>query len=389
VTVVAIDAVAHGGDGIGRLDGKTVFVRGAVPGDVVRVAITLDKKRFAKADLVEVVEASSDRVTPPCPYFGVCGGCSWQQVDVEIQRRWKESTVRGQLAHIGAITDFDMRPIVWAGGSFGYRNRMDFRTRAGVPTLFAARSHDQVDIESCLLLAGPLAEVLSQLPPVNVPGHLTLRAGLRTGDVAVIVEPEAVDALRDRGLPAFSEEEAQISEIVDGTTFLISGRSFFQSNTDGAEALVAVVKEAAGPVEGREILDAYAGVGLFTATVGRGAARLTAIEADVVAAEDLRHNLGDDLASIAEPVETGLSLVPGRPDVVIVDPPRSGLGQDVVDGVAALAPAVVASVSCDPASFARDARSLIDAGFSLEWVQPVDLFPQTPHIETVARFVRS
>jgi 23S rRNA (uracil1939-C5)-methyltransferase len=389
MTLLRIEAVAHGGDGIARLDGKTVFVRGAIPGDVVRVAITQEKKRFARAHVVEVVEAGRDRVSPPCPYFGVCGGCSWQHAHVEAQRRWKERTVREQLAHIGSITDVEVRSISWAGEPFGYRNRMDFRTQAGIPTLFAARSHDQIGIEACLLLVEPLAAILEELPPVNVPGHLTLRAGLRTGDVAIVVEPEAVEALTERSFPASTEEEAAITEIVSGTAFRVSGRAFFQANTEAADVLVEAVREAAGPVAGLEVLDAYAGVGLFAGTVGRAASKLTAIEADLVAADDLRLNLGDDVALIAEPVETGLSLVPGRPDVVIVDPPRAGLGEQVVAGIVELEPPVVVSVSCDPASFARDARAFVGAGYRLEWIQPVDLFPQTPHIETVARFVRS
>lgn len=382
-----IDAVAHGGDGIGRHEGKAVFVRGAVPGDVVDVELTVEKKRFAKGDLIEVVDESPDRVVPPCPLFGVCGGCSWQQVPAEVQRRWKHETVAGQLGHIGGFDSVEVRETVAYGDPFGYRNRVDFRTRAGRPTLYAARSHDQVPIDSCLLLAEPLAGLLEHLGQVDVPGQLTLRAGIRTGDVVAICEGGAIGDLRERGVPAFEEDSARISEVVAGESFRISGRAFFQANTIGADALVSAVGEAAGPVAGAHVLDAYAGVGLFAATVGSGAGRMTVIEADWVAGDDLRANLGDSVDLIVEPVESALELVPGSPDIVIVDPPRTGLGEHVVAEIAGLRPGVVASVSCDPASFARDARMLTQAGYDLEWVQPIDLFPQTPHIETVARFV--
>jgi 23S rRNA (uracil1939-C5)-methyltransferase len=386
MTRVAITAMAHGGDGIGRIDGKTVFVAGAVENDVVVVDIVEEKKRFSRAVVREIIEPSPVRIDPPCPHFGSCGGCAWQQVPVEVQRRWKHETVDGLLRHIGRLDGVPVRSVEGPSSEYGYRNRMDFRTRAGRPTLFEAGSHSQVALDSCLLLHPLLADLFEAIESVDVPGVLTLRAGIRTGERAVVVDADAVDRLRSIDLPAHPAAEAVIHEVVGGRRFRISGLAFFQVNTEAAEHMAKLAIEAAGDVTGRHLVDAYAGGGLFGGLVGAGAGRVTAIESDPVAAADLAVNVGEaDL--IVEPTETGLASIESPPDVMVVDPPRPGMGPAVVEEIARLRPGVVVSVSCDPASFARDARLLVDRGYALEWVAPVDVFPQTPHIETVARFV--
>jgi 23S rRNA (uracil1939-C5)-methyltransferase len=231
-----------------------------------------------------------------------------------------------------------------------------------------------------------LAELFDRLAGVDVGGIVTLRAGVRTGERAMIVDETAVDLLRDRGVPATTESQTVVHELVGRHSFRISGRSFFQVNTEGAEQLVELAGEAAGDLSGRHLLDGYAGGGLFAACLGQGAHRVTAIESDPVAGDDLAHNMpGAEL--IRQTVESGLDLMEDRPDVMIADPPRAGMGAVVIESIARLRPPVVVVVACDPAGFARDARLLVDRGYRLEWVAPVDMFPQTPHIETVARFV--
>ncbi len=388
MTTVAITAMAHGGDGIGRIDGKAVFVRGAVEGDVVSVDLVEDRRRFARGVIRELLESSPDRVEAPCPHFGSCGGCSWQQVSVEAQRRWKGETVAGLLRHIGRLEGIAVRPIEGPSPAYGYRNRMDFRTQSGRPALFEARTHSRVPIDLCLLLHPALGEMFDRLAGIDVSGTVTLRAGVRTGEQVVVVDDPFVDLLRARDLPAAPESEASIRERVGGRTFRISGRSFFQVNTDGAERMGALVLEAAGEVSGRHVLDGYAGGGLFAALVGEGADRVTAIESEPVAGDDLAHNV-PGATLIRQPIESGLDAVNGCPDVMIVDPPRAGMGELVVDRIVRLRPPVIVAVACDPAGFARDAKLLVAQGYELEWVAPVDMFPQTPHVETVARFVTS
>jgi len=179
-----------------------------------------------------------------------------------------------------------------------------------------------------------------------------------------------------------------VDELVGGVRFRISGKAFFQINTAGAEQLVQLVARALEQTDRTgTLVDGYAGGGLFAATVGSGFDTVVAVESDPTAVSDLTINCSSARV-VAVPVEEAFERLPARVEAVVVDPPRQGLGRVVVEGIVARSPSVVVSVSCDPASAARDSRLLVDAGYSLDWVQPVDLFPQTPHIETVSRFSR-
>ncbi len=365
---ITIDSMAHGGDGVGRRDGKAIFVAGAIPGDVVTTTPVDVRKRFEKATIDAVVEASPDRVTPVCQHFSVCGGCQWQMAAYGAQLDWKGEIVRSQLAHLGKL-ETEFRATVAPSPPVAYRNRMDFRLIGGRPALNRAQSHDPVLIDECHLLVTPLAMAFARLGPIEGE-RLTLRHGVNTGETLVLVD----------------DDDGVLHEVVAGHRFQITRRAFFQVNTGGAEHLVAVVGDMLGVTGDDTVVDAYAGGGLFAATVGREAAHVVAIESDPTAVGDLRVN-APSASVIEEKVEVGLGGL-GRADVVVVDPPRNGLGRNVVDALAGIHPRKVAYVSCDPASFARDARLLVDAGFELREVHPVDMFPQTYHVELVAAFER-
>jgi 23S rRNA (uracil1939-C5)-methyltransferase len=378
-----IDAMANGGDGIARRDGKAVFVPGAIPGDVAEIEIVQTKKRFERGRLVEITEASPNRVEPPCRFFGACGGCSWQHADYAAQLEWKAATVSGQLRHLGGIDEVDVRPIIAPGEPYHYRNRIDLHTDRGRPALVRGGSNELVPIDNCLLADESLVELFGRLGDLRGVDRLSLRTGVNTGETVVILDGELPLSSDEWGVP-FGGDDIVFHEIVADHVFQVTGTAFFQNNTAGAEALVELVGEAATVEAGDRVLDAYAGGGLFTATVAGAADEVVAIEADPLALEDLLANT--DVEVIEADVALGLTELPADWDVVIVDPPRIGLGPDVTGLLAELRPGVIASVSCDTASFARDASALIGAGYTLEWVQPVDMFPQTPHIETVARF---
>jgi 23S rRNA (uracil1939-C5)-methyltransferase len=378
-----IDTMANGGDGIARRDGKAVFVPGAIPGDVVEVEIVETKKRFERARLVKITDPSPDRVEPPCGYFGVCGGCAWQHADYASQLQWKASTVSSQLRHLGRIETVDVRPIIAPGEPYHYRNRIDLHVDRGRPALVRGGSNELVPIDVCLLADEALVELFGRLGDLRGVDRLSLRTGVNTGETVVVLDGELPLSSDDWGVP-FGGGDIVFHEVVADHVFQITGTAFFQNNTAGAEALVDLVSEAATIEAGDRVLDAYAGGGLFTATVTDAADEVVAIESDGLALEDLLVNT--DVEVIEADVAVGLAELPADWDVVIVDPPRVGLGRDVTGLLAELRPGVIASVSCDVASFARDASALIGAGYALEWVQPVDMFPQTPHIETVARF---
>lgn len=381
-----IDAMANGGDGIARRDGKAVFVPGGIPGDVIEARIVSAKKRFERAEIESILEPSPDRVDAPCRFFDRCGGCTWQHASYEAQLRWKAETVAGQLRHLGGIESVEVRDIIAPGPAYNYRNRIDLQVDRGRPALYAAGSHDLVPIDVCIIAEHDLVELFGRLGDLSGVEQLSIRTGSNTGETVVVLDGELPASADDWGVP-FGGDDITFHEEVAGAVFQITGTAFFQVNTPGAEALVELVAEAAAVAADDRVLDAYAGGGLFTRTVASAGAEATAIESDELALEDLLVN--SEAAVIEADVADALRELPGDWDVVIVDPPRSGLGPDVTESLIRLRPQTIASVSCDPASFARDASELVDGGYRLEWVQPVDMFPQTPHIETVARFTRA
>jgi len=382
---------AHGGEAVGRVDGKTVFVADAVPGERVRARVVVDKPSWSRAELVEVVEASPDRVSPPCGVFGSCGGCQWQHVDYATQASAKRQIVTDQLQHLGGMVDPQVRHTVTPGPAFGYRNRMTFEVDGDAPAMYRRRSRMHVVVPECLLLVPQLAELYSRLGDMRGVAEFTLRAGARTGDTLVVIKGRVPSHAGSWGASVMRGSRPLIGrpylhEEVAGTRLRVSGRTFFQVNTDGAEELVRLVAEALEPRADETLLDGYAGVGLFSATVGRDARRVVAVESDRRAIADLVKNVeGMDAHIICARFEEGFE---SRWEIAVVDPPRAGLGARGVEVVVSPRPRAVAYVSCDPASLARDVRHFRAAGYECRWIAPVDMFPQTFHVETVAAFVR-
>lgn len=363
---VTIGSMAHGGDGVGRRDGKAVFVSGAVPGDRVLVHVVETHDRFDKAVVSDILEASPDRVTPVCPHFSECGGCQWQMASYGAQLDWKREIVRSQLQHVGRL-DADVAATVAPGPPVAYRNRMDFRLVDGRPALNRAKTHDPVAISECHLLVPPLAIMLEDLEPM--PGdRLTLRHGVNTGETVAFTD----------------DQQPVLHESVFGHRFQITGLAFFQVNTPAAEHLVSRVGELLDVRSDESLIDAYAGGGLFAATVGAYSGEVVAIESDGTAVEDLAVN-APTARIIDKKVHKALGEVDSV-DVIIVDPPRQGIRHKVIERLVELRPRAIAYVSCDPANFARDARLLVDAGYELGTVEPIDMFPQTYHTELVAPF---
>ncbi len=383
---LTIDAMANGGDGIARREGKAVFVPGGIPGDVVEARIVTVKKRFERAEIDEIIEPSPDRVDPPCRFFDRCGGCTWQHASYEAQLRWKTATVAGQLRHLGGIDAVEVRDIIAADAAYNYRNRLDLQVDRGRPALYAAGSHDLVPIDVCLIAEHDLVDLFHRLGDLSGVERLTIRTGSNTAETVVVLDGELPASTDDWGVP-FGGDDIVFHEEVAGEIFQITGTAFFQVNTAGAEVLVDLVRDAASVDSDDRVLDAYAGGGLFTRLVASAGEEATAIESDELALEDLLVN--SEASVIEADVADALRELPADWDVVIVDPPRSGLGPDVTESLIRLRPGTIASVSCDPASFARDAAELVAGGYRLDWVQPLDMFPQTPHIETVARFTRT
>lgn len=356
--------MATGGDAVARdAAGKVVFVRGALPGETVLARVVEERRDFARAVVERVVDASTDRVQPPCEAVGRgCGGCGWQHVAPDAQRRHKEQIVVDALRRLGHVDAVPLRPTVTLPTA-GFRTTIRVvGGTAGVAGFRRGGTHEVVVPVSCLV-AHPLVEAERARGGLPRGTEVQLRAGVATGEVG----------------------HGVVHERVAGRTWRISPGSFFQTRPDGAEALATLVRDAAGPPTGTAA-DLYAGVGLFAGVLADDGWHVVAVETNEAAVADARHNLADAPVEI---VHAEVAAWDARPvDVVVADPGRPGLARPGVGVVAACDPRRLVLVSCDAASLGRDAGLLAAAGFVLRSATLVDLFPHTPHVEVVSVFDR-
>jgi len=399
--------MAHGGDALGRYEGKVIFVPYAIPGEEALVEIVEDKGSYARARLVEVLSPSPHRVDPPCPHFGPgrCGGCQWQHIAYQAQLEFKAAVVGDQLARLGRLPDAPVKRTIPSASPWRYRNHVQFAASDDGRLGFVATDGRRVEaIEVCYLLH-PLLEELFAALDLELPGlrRLSLRAGVNTGDQMIIFEthgdePPALESdlpvscvlLLSDGTPVNLIGSNYITEVVAGRRFRISATSFFQVNTAAAEELVRVVGEYLDPAGGETLLDAYCGVGTFALSLADQVGHVIGIEEDAGAVADARLNAMKlaNVEFIEGSVEEFLPQLDRRIDLAVLDPPRQGCKPEALAALIELAPRRIVYVSCDPATLARDARRLADGGYQLMEVQPVDMFPQTYHIETVALWER-
>lgn len=431
-----IETLCYGADAVARTpEGKTVFVSGGVPGDVVEAQLTSDGKTFAKAAVSEVLQASPDRVASPCPYSAVCGGCPWAEVSIEAQRRAKRKNVVDALVRIGKFdadwAEEHVGQVCEVGPEWGYRNKVELacveqggRMRLGMHSKLDASK--VVAVDRC-----PLMSKDSQKLVKSVTGALNYAAGsrdlglervgirvsgrTRQVEVALWTDPaafprnEVAKMLNDAAKPSsiarvMTKEKGGARKIagierldgrgfweerIAGHTMRLSAPSFFQVNTPGAEKLIDLVLEGLA-IEGDEVAcDLYCGAGTFTLPLARAAqGGVIAVESYGPAVRDLNKNLehaklADMVEAIGDDAARQLDCLEDA-DVVVVDPPRAGLERSVVEALCDCPARAVAYVSCDPATLARDLAVFAELGaFDIVSVTPVDLFPQTFHVENV------
>ncbi len=400
-----LDDMAYNGAAVGRYEGKAVFVPGGIPGEEVLAEIVEDKPRYAQARLLEVLNPSPERVAAPCRSFGRCGGCQWQHIAYDAQLRFKHAIVRNQLERIGQIPDPPVQPTIGMENPWAYRNNMQFVVDGeGHLCLLAMGTQEPVAAGDCRLLCPELREISEELE-LDFPGleRVTLRAGRRTGERMLVLETEGGEAPEvevDRplscvlvlpdGTGAALVGSTHFHEEAGGRRLRVSAGSFFQINSEQAGHLLRLVREyaAVGPAE--TLLDAYGGVGTFGLALAEQAGRVIIVEENPGAAADARENAeGTGNVTVIEgAVEDVLPTLEGAIDVAVLDPPRAGVARAALGALVARRPARVVYVSCDPGSLARDLRYLLEQGYRLVEVQPVDMFPQTYHIESVALVVR-
>lgn len=426
---LTIESLAYGGAGVAHApDGIAVFVQGACPGDVVEAEVTERHPRHLLARVTSLLEPSADRVGPPCPYFGVCGGCQWQHIALHAQHVAKRRAVADALGRIAKL-DVTVNDLVASPHEYGYRNKIELSVTPSPsgPVVGFARmgTADIISIDECLLLprrarrwpkalrgairylAGRSQTQIDRVAirvattgdvevdvwtsPGSFPRQLgakvlTDAVGARTVTRVIAKDPGAardvvrVEVLAGRG--AWSER-------LGDDDYLVSAPSFFQVNTRAAVALRTKVEQLAAEAAPGIIADVYAGVGTFTLPLAR-LAPTVAIEGSSHALADLRRNLdaaGLEADILPGDAEHALQEIEGV-DLVVVDPPRSGLGATAGQALVNAHPDRIIYVSCDPATLARDAATLAKDGYTLDSATPFDLFPQTYHVETVARFSR-
>jgi len=391
----------YGGDALARLpDGRAVFIPYGLPGEDLRIRLVEEKERYARAEICEVLIPSPERIKPRCPHFQECGGCHYQHIPYEAQLRMKRDILVDQLRRIGKIDDPPVNPVLPSPLPWNYRNHIQFHiAEDGSPGFLKHRSSEIVPIRECHLPEESLNRIWPAFSLENIPGldRVILRSGEGGGDTLMILESQGQEPFEfSVDLPISAVLQGPGGEIVlsgdDFTVipvldfpFVVSAGSFFQTNTGMAEALVEYLLEALPLDENTICLDVYCGVGLFSAFLAPVVKTVIGIEASSSASEDYLYNLADfeNVSLYDAPAETVLSGLDISPDIILLDPPRGGLTGAVLDSVVDLDPDLVVYVSCDPATLSRDLQRFNRKGFALEGSTPVDMFPQTYHIESV------
>jgi len=379
--------MAAGGEAVAREpSGRVVFVRGALPGEAVVARMVEERDRYARAVVERVDDASPSRVEPPCPYVAAgCGGCSWQHIAPAEQRALKRQIATDALTRAGGVAG---AAVVDGPGlhTEGFRTTVRLAVTDGRAGYRRLRSHEVVPVDACLVAHPALASLIAD---ARFPGadEVVLRCSAATGERLVRFLPEDAAAAADLPPDVLRDPDAWLTEEVAGRPLRVSARSFFQTRPDGAAALVATVAQAAGDDADRgTVVDAYAGVGLFSACLPV-TGRVVAVESSVSSCRDAKVNLAHRDAAIIR-----VDVARWRPEpaaLVIADPPRTGLGAAAADRLARTDAARIVLVSCDPASMGRDVALLNSHGYRHLQTTLVDLFPHTPHLEAVTALVRA
>ncbi len=396
-----LTGAAYGGDAFGRDgDGRMVFVPFVLPGERILAEVTEAHERWARARCLEILEASPDRVVPRCRHFMHCGGCHYQHQAYPAQLAAKRAIVAAQLERLGGFTDPPVAASAPSPSPWNTRNHMQFSLDArGRLALQAAGSHRLVTIEECHLPESALSDLRPRLTldPLDGLQRVVLRSGADEECLIVLEADREPDVEMELDLPASVVWTSPAGLVVlagaghlgfrvGNMSFRVSAGSFFQVHSALAGELVARALAALAVEPGQVVFDLYAGVGLFSAFLAEAGAQVFAVENSAAACADFEYNLDrfESVSLYEASVEQALPAIEAQPDSILVDPPRAGLGPAVVDALLARRARRLVYVSCDPATLARDGRRLAEAGYRLDGVTPLDLFPQTFHIETLS-----
>lgn len=433
---LTLTGVAHGGEAVGRAEDLVTFAAYGLPGEEVVAEVLERKPRFARGRVVEVLRPAPERVTPPCPIFGTCGGCHWQHAAYAAQLDYKTTVLRDQLVRVGKLADPPVLPPVPSPLEWHYRNTVQF-VPATAPdgvtrTLCFQRryTHDPVPVEHCYIADPSINRVVHEVPwdtlsdstwthldgvvvravpdkalqitlvaaaPLSARDlkkfarAVTERLPVVTGVLEAEARPGTAGSGRAAG-PRLIAGAAELTFELAGNRLLVPAGAFVQVNLSAAARLIELVRDALEPRPSDTLVDAYAGVGGFALALAPHVAGVTAIESHRAAAEAGARNAGENrlvnVGFLPQAVERAVPRLSGPADLVVLDPPRRGCAPEVLDAVAALQPRRIAYVSCEPSTLARDLHHLAGAGYALRSTRVVDLFPQTFHLESLSLLVR-
>ena len=431
---IAITGLGAHGEGVGADDGYTVFVEGALPKERVEVELVQKKKSFARGKLLTVKISSPDRVEPPCPYYGECGGCQLMHLSYEGQLAYKRQRVIDALERVGKLFDLDVAECIPSPNTFAYRNKIQLPAKGGVDGLrlglFARSSHHLVDIEKCLI-HGELGQAayasirkilftsnVTAYDPMSHRGelrHLLIKTGFNTDEVLVVLvgreEPSkqlldfageisllpcvkgVIHNLNSRKDNVILGKDYRtlfgkdvIEERINGLRFEISAASFFQVNPTQAAIVYQTAQKLAHLTGGEIVLDAYCGVGTFSLIFASSAKQVIGVECEKQAVENAKRNAKlngiTNCSFVCSDVEDYFDKVK-KFDLLLLNPPRQGCSESIIAKIGTKLPKKILYISCDPATLARDLARLHAFGYKIRAVQPFDMFPQTSHVETL------
>lgn len=408
-----IEGINHKGEGVARIDGKATFVPEAIPGELVDVAILESKARFNQAALINIIESSEDRITFDCPHYKQCGGCAYQHLNYQRELELKRQVVEDNLKRIGKIT-IPVKPVIGADNPWRYRNKAVFHVARNQMGYYQPLSHSLIPLDSCSLISDEMERVIKPLkkilPSLDIaePGEIILRQSSLNHEIMLIIRnlrsypsSKLIGPLAELCSSIYGEAKSRLKllfgcdyliEDIHGIRFIVSPKSFFQVNHHQNERIIELVLSYLDLKGNESILDAYCGVGSISLNLAQHAGKVLGVESNHQAVKDARENavlngIGN-CEFVAGTCEKILPDIKRTFDAAVIDPPRAGCRPEVISALTETGARNIIYVSCNPATLARDMALFAQQGYQTTHVQPIDMFPRTMHVETVALIQR-
>jgi 23S rRNA (uracil1939-C5)-methyltransferase len=401
-----IEKLVYGGDGFTHIGSRACFVANAVPGDEIIAEIRNIKKQYLNASINKIIKHSTKRIAPPCPYHMNCGGCQWQHIDYNYQLHWKQEILNESLERIGNLSDIKINKIIPSSKKFNYRIRtiMQLDGKKMFPGYFMRNSHKIIPIKSCMLLEEPINKALHDLS--NTIQKISASQKIKNIEFLYLKKAQKVilsfnsSSYKKRVKPLIYAcdkrgiiEKADLIEEINGLNFIRSQRRFYQINYQQNINMIKVIIQFFAELDNPDILDLYCGCGNFSLFLAKNGAKISGIDFDskVIqeAVQNIKANSIDNCSFKAYDLSKhNANIYKSRHNGVLLNPPRTGATKNVLEHILSINPEVIVYVSCNPATLSRDLKILLDKNYRISEIQPLDMFPQTYHIETIVKLTK-